>query len=85
MKPVNNKSLLHFICDQMNKLDQGSITVDQAKAQANLAKQANNSLRYELERAELLIKLSMHNESASEQIEFREAEGAVFENNKTTI
>ena len=47
MKPVNSKSLFTFICDQMDKLQEASITVEQAKAQANLAKQANNILKYE--------------------------------------
>ena len=36
MTPVNNKSLLHFIFDQMEKLDKNEITVDQTKAQSNL-------------------------------------------------
>ena len=45
MKPVNNKSMLAFLFDQMEKLNAKEISVDEAKAQANLAKQANNSLR----------------------------------------
>ncbi len=57
MKPVNNKSLLHFIFDQMEKLDTGQINVDEAKAQALLAKQANNSMKYELDRAKTLMEL----------------------------
>ena len=42
MQPTNNKSLLHFLFDQMEKLDKKEIDVEQAKAQANLAKQANS-------------------------------------------
>ncbi len=61
MKPTNNKSLLHFLFDTMDKLDKRDIDVDTAKAQANLAKQANNALRYELERTTLQLKI---NESA---------------------
>ena len=53
----NNKDLLQFIFSQMNKLDNGTIKPEQAKEQANLAKQANNSLRYEIEKASLLFKL----------------------------
>lgn len=80
MKPVNNKSLLHFICDQMNKLDTSEITVDVAKAQANLAKQANNSMKYEIERADLLMRLALHNkENELNKVEFREAEGKSFD------
>jgi propanediol dehydratase small subunit len=79
MKPVNNKSLLHFIFDQMEKLDNASITVEQAKAQANLAKQANNSLKYELERATTLMKISEHRINYNNDIELREAEGKNFD------
>lgn len=48
---ANTKSIFDHLCDQMNKLDAKTITVEDAKAQANLAKQANNVLRYELDRA----------------------------------
>lgn len=53
----NNKELLHFIFNQMEKLDQKKITPEMAKEQANLAKQANNSLRYEIEKTALMFKL----------------------------
>jgi len=79
MKPINNKSLLHFIFDQMEKLDNNTISVDQAKAQANLAKQANNSLKYELDRAVVKMKIEEFNKTASSQIELRECEGKNFD------
>lgn len=79
MKPVNNKSLLHFIFDQMEKLDGGEITVDQAKAQGVLAKQANNSLKYELERANTLMKADEYNKANDTHISLRNAEGKEFE------
>ena len=79
MIPVNNKSLLHFIFDQMEKLDKNEINVDQAKAQANLAKQANNSLKYELDRAVVKMKVSQHNKETGDNIDLREAEGKNFE------
>jgi len=45
-----NRKLLHFIFGQMKKLDKGEINVPKAQAQANLAKQANNALKWELDR-----------------------------------
>ena len=78
MKPVNNKSLLHFIFDQMEKLDTKEIDIEQAKAQSLLAKQANNALKYELDRATVLLKLSEHNRDG-QKIELRNAEGINFE------
>lgn len=79
MTPVNNKSLLGFIFDQMSKLDEGSISVDQAKAQANLAKQANNSLKYELELAKTKMELEEFNKLNGSNIELRNAESKNFD------
>lgn len=79
MKPVNNKSLLHFIFDQMEKLDNNEIDVNQAKAQSLLAKQANNALKYEIDRANTLMKVDLHNRQFSSDIELRNAEGKNFD------
>lgn len=79
MKPINNKSLLHFIFDQMEKLDNGTSTVEIAKAQAHLAKQANNSLKYEIERTRLLMELENHRKETGNAVPFRNAEGINFE------
>lgn len=57
MSAVNNKSLLHFLFNQMEKLDKKECSVEEAKAVANIAKQINNSMKYELDRASLLNKL----------------------------
>lgn len=48
---ASSKSIFEHLCDQMNKLNSKVISVEEAKAQSNLAKQANNILRYELDRA----------------------------------
>jgi hypothetical protein len=79
MQPTNNKSLLHFLFDQMNKLDKKEITVEDAKAQASLAKQANNTMRYELDRTKLLMELEIHNQTSKDGIEFRNVEGKSFD------
>lgn len=57
-KPVNTKSLLAFTFGQMEKLDNGEIDANTANAQANLIKQANNILDYELKRTVVLLKLA---------------------------
>ncbi len=74
MKTVTNKELLKFIFNQMEKLDSGTIDVDEAKSQANLAKQANNSLKYELDRANLHMKLEIHNKKSDSDISIRDIE-----------
>lgn len=48
---ANTKSIFKHLFNQMKKLEEKEIDVDEAKAQANLAKQANNILKYELDRA----------------------------------
>lgn len=80
MKPVNAKSLFTFVCDQMEKLDLNQINVEQAKAQANLAKQANNILKHELDRVNTLMKLDSHNREYNSNIIFREVESKNFDN-----
>ena len=78
MEPMNNKSLLHFIYGQMGKLDKKEITVEDANAQANLAKQANNAIIYELKRAEVLLKLEQSKKEGA-NVELREVEGKLFD------
>ncbi len=81
MKPVNSKSLFAFVCDQMEKLTTDEITVEKAKAQANLAKQANNLLKYELDRANTQMKITIFNkENIDGKVELRELESKGFDN-----
>ena len=77
MTPTNNKSLLHFIFNQMEKLDKKEIDIDEAKTQALLAKQANNALKYELDRANVHMKLAEHNRDAA-RIDLRNVESHNF-------
>lgn len=79
MKPTNNKSVLHFLFDQMEKLDKKEITVDEAKAQAAIAKQVNNCMRYELDRSKILMELDNHRRMTGESIDFRNVEGKNFD------
>jgi hypothetical protein len=50
-KKVNSKELLKHSFNMMMLLKQKAITVEEAKAHGNLLKQANNLLKYELDRA----------------------------------
>lgn len=73
-KPLNNKQLLDFIFQQMENLSDKKISVQEAQAQANLAKQANNLLKYELDRAKTLMKLTEHNINFQNCIKIRDIE-----------
>jgi len=79
MKPVNNKSLLAFLFDQMDQLNSKTIDVETAKAQSNLAKQVNNAMRYELDLVSTKIKMESHNQAFGSNIELRNAESKNFE------
>ena len=80
MKPVNSKSLLHFVFEQMEKLDSGQIDVQQAREQSNLCKQANNLLKYELDRAKVQMELTKHNAVYKDGLLLREIESKNFDN-----
>lgn len=79
MKPVNNKSLIHFLFDQMEKLDKKEIDIATCNAHAGMAKQINNAFNYELKRAEVQMKLTQHNAIYKDGLKLREAEGKNFE------
>lgn len=79
MTPVNTKSLLAFVFNQMEKLDKKEIDVDTANAQSKLVQQANNILRSEHERTRVKMELEKHNKEYNSKLEFREVESKNFE------
>ena len=48
---ASTKTIFIHLCNVMNKLDNNELSIESAKAQSDLAKQANNILRYELDKA----------------------------------
>lgn len=78
MKPVNNKSMIAFLFDQMEKLDKDQIDVQKAREQGNLAKQVNNAMKYELDRAKTLMELAQHNAVFKDGVDLREIESKNF-------
>lgn len=79
MKPVNSKSLLAFVFDQMEKLDKGETKVEEAQAQAKLAQQANNIVKNEHERTRVLMELARHNAVYKDGLNLREIESKNFD------
>lgn len=79
MKPVNSKSLLAFVFGQMEKLDNGEIDNDTARSQASLVKQANNLLKYELDRSKIQMELSKHNAIYKDGTTLRNIESINFD------
>ena len=78
MKPVNNKSMIAFLFDQMDKLDKDEITVEKAREQSNLSKQVNNAMKYELDRAKIQMELTKHNAIYKDGASLREIESLNF-------
>jgi hypothetical protein len=79
MTPVNTKSLLAFVFDQMEKLDSGLISVETASTQAKLTQQANNIIRLEHERSRVKMEIEKHNKELNSNIILREIESKNFE------
>lgn len=79
MKPINNKSLLHFVFEQMEKLSSGEISIAQAKAQAQLAKSANACFKYELDRINTVMMIEEYAARTGRKVEFRQVEGKNFD------
>lgn len=78
-KPVNNKSMVSFLFNQMDKLDKGEIDNNQAMTQAKLSEQVNKALRYELERTRVGMELTKHNAVYKDGLKVREAEEKNFD------
>jgi len=78
MTPVNNKSMIAFLFDQMDKLDKDEIDVQKAREQGNLAKQVNNAMKYELDRAKVQMELTAHNAVYKDGLDLREIESKNF-------
>ena len=75
--PVNTKSLLAFIFNQMGKLNDGEIDANTAMAQAKLASQANNILDYELKRT--IVQMKLKEQGVRIEPHLREIESKPFD------
>jgi hypothetical protein len=62
----------------MEKLNEGEITKEDANTQANLAKQINSQMRYELDRAKVVMELTKHNAIYKDGANIREIESKNF-------
>jgi len=78
MTPVNNKSMIAFLFGQMDKLDNDEIDILKAKEQGNLAKQVNNAMKYELDRAKTRMELTKHNAIYKDGVDLRDIESKNF-------
>jgi len=78
MIPVNNKSMIAFLFNQMDKLDKDEIDVLKAREQGNLAKQVNNAMKYELDRSKTKMELTKHNAIYKDGLDLREIESKSF-------
>ncbi len=76
--PVNTKSLLAFIFNQMERLNAGEIDANTACAQAKLASQASNVLNYELKRSIVQMRLQQIGKGVEPTL--REIESKRFDN-----
>ena len=72
MKPQNEKSLFHFLCDAMDKVESGELNASQVSSICNLTKEAEKLLRGERERVKLLMKIDEHERNFGKRPQLRE-------------
>ena len=75
--PVNTKSLLAFVFNEMTKLAENKISPNEAIAQAKLASQACNILNYELKRT--IVQISLNQIGKTSETRLREIESKAFD------
>lgn len=76
----NAKSLLAFTFGLMGKLDRGEISTSEACAQAKLISQANNTIKNELLRTALKLKMyQSHTGIEGSEVKIREIESKPFD------
>lgn len=80
MRPVNEKSLLAHLFNQMDKLDNGEITPDQAIAQTKLSNEAIKLFVNEQKRVQLEMQLDIHAKEFGKRYELRELASKGFDN-----
>lgn len=86
MKPENEKSLFHFLCDTMDKVAIGEIEPDKVNAICNLSREAEKLLKGERERTRLQMKMDEHERNYGKRPVLRELASIGFDDTtgKTT-
>lgn len=77
--PVNNKSLISFLCNQMKKLDDKEITVEEAQTQCAIVNSICKVLNYEVSRVNTEIKIREFNLMHGTNIALRQLEQKGFD------
>lgn len=83
MRPVNEKSLFHFLCDAMEKVSTGEMDAGKATAICNLSREAEKLLEGERKRVSLLMKMDEHERNFNKRPQLRELAAFGFAN--TTV
>jgi len=72
MKPMNEKSLFHFLCNAMDAVANETMTPAQAREISGLAREAEKLLRGERERTLLFMKMDEHEKQFGKRPVYRE-------------
>ncbi len=80
MKPVNEKSLFHALCEVMDKTMSGEYSTDQAMAIVKTSNEISKLLRLEHDRARLQMDIHSFNKENKACIEIRELASKGFDN-----
>nr|DAU75393.1 MAG TPA: hypothetical protein [Caudoviricetes sp.] len=80
MRPVNEKSLFHALCEVMDKTMSGEYSTDQAIAVVKTSNELTKLLRLEHDRARLQMEIYSFNKDNNSDIEIRELASKGFDN-----
>lgn len=83
MKPINEKSLFHFLCDVMEGLYSGTLEVEKGIAICKTANEISKLISGERDRARLMMEINSYNKERGQSMVLRELASKGFEN--TTI
>ena len=78
MKPMNEKSMFHFLCTAMDQVADGTINTAQAREISNLAREAEKLLRGERDRVRLLMDMDEHERNYGRRPQLRELAAFAF-------
>jgi len=80
MRPVNEKSLFHALCEVMDKTMNGEYSADQTMAIVKTSNEMTKLLRLEHDRARLQMEIDTYNKENGANIEIRELASKGFDN-----
>ena len=79
MKPVNNKSVAAHLFSLLEQVQNDEVSIEKAIASTKITNELNKCFKYEVDRADVKMRIEKHNKEFNSNIELREVESKNFE------